>query len=288
MTSIGAQSAEIPFRLHFAGVGPQRTGTSWLQRLLQHHPQLCFPKGIIEPMFFDLYYEQGLARYTAHFAHRTENQLCGDITPTYFDLEIVPARIRQINAECKIIINLRNPIERALSLYRHHVSKGRVNGTFGEAVLQMPRLLDAGNYAEHIPRWLDTFGVDRVTFVLLDDIKIDPASVLKQLCHFLEITPIAMPTRSGEKFNAATMPRFPKIARLTARLVTLLQAKGAYKIIELGKRMGLKQLVYAGGQDQAPKLTMGEQKQLLEKYEPDIVFVETLLGRNLRTWRESI
>lgn len=288
MSGVGAHSARMPFRLHFAGVGPQRTGTSWLQRLLQHHPQLCFPKGIIEPMFFDLYYEQGLARYTAHFVHRTDDQLCGDITPTYFDLEVVPARIRRISAECKIIINLRHPVERALSLYRHHLSKGRVNGAFGEAILQMPRILDAGHYAGHIPCWLNTFGLERVTFVLFDDIKLNPEAVLKQICHFLEISQIAMPTGSDEKFNTFTMPRFPKVAGLTARLVTLLQTKGAYQIIELGKRMRLKRLIYAGGQDQGPKLTISEQKQLLEKYEADIVFVENLLGRKLLTWREFI
>lgn len=239
-------------------------------------------------MFFDLYYEQGLARYIAHFAHRTDNQLCGDITPTYFDLEIVPARIRRINAECKIIINLRNPVERALSLYRHHLSKGRVNGAFGEAILQMPRILDTGNYAEHIPRWLDTFGIDQVTFVLFNDIKIKPEAVLKHICHFLDVKEIAMPTGGDEKFNTFTMPRFPKVAGLTARLVTLLQARGSYKIIELGKRMGFKRLIYTSGRDQVPELTIREQKQLLEKYEADIVFVENLLGRKLSIWREFV
>ena len=144
-----------PFYLNFVCVGPQRTGSTWLHQHLTQHPAICFPQDVKETMFFDRYYEKGLSWYTAHFTHRGEKQLCGEIAPTYFDVDVVPTRLHQLNPECRIIINLRNPVSRTLSLYRHHLSKGRVRGSFEEAVLQMPRIIDSGKYALHIPRWLN-------------------------------------------------------------------------------------------------------------------------------------
>ncbi len=238
-------------------------------------------------MFFDLYFDQGVARYVSHFPHRQEGQLCGEIGPTYFDVEVVPSRIHQMYPECKIIVNLRNPISRTLSLYGHHLSKGRVTGSFSEAVLRMPRILSSGKYATHIPRWLDAFGAGRVTFVLLDDIKANPVLTLKHLYNFLGIADIDMPSWGNERFNELTAPRFPWLAKVTARLVTSLHAKGFHAVIQLGKALGLRALVYEGGTSKKPELTENERSQLLKEYEPDIAFVERLLNRDLSEWRKT-
>jgi hypothetical protein len=82
------------------------------------------------------------------------------------------------------------------------------------------------------------------------------------------------------------MPHFPGLARLVARWVTRLQAGGFYPVIELGKRLGLKQVVYAGSTQAAARLTPDDQNWLLETYETDIGFVENLLKRDLTTWRQ--
>lgn len=284
--SLFQHSPRVPFQLHFVGIGPQRTGTSWLNRLLQCHPDLCLPQGTIEPMFFDRYYSHGLSRYEAHFSRQRPGQHCGEISPTYFDVEPVPERICQLNPACRIIITLRNPISRALSLYRHHLSKGRVNGSFRQAVVQKPRIIDTGRYAQHIPRWLDRFGPGQVTFVLLDDIKDKPEAVLRHIYRFLNINPIDLPQAAYGKINGAVMPRFPGLARLVARWVTRLQAGGFYQVIELGKRLGLKQVIYAGSTQAAPRLTPADQNWLLATYEADIAFVEHLLKRDLSPWRQ--
>jgi hypothetical protein len=279
-------SSIAPFCLHFVGIGPQRTGTSWLNQLLQCHPGLCLPQGAIEPMFFDRYYSHGLPRYLSHFSRRQPDQHCGEISPTYFDVEPVPERIYQLNPACRIIINLRSPISRALSLYRHHLSKGRVNGSFRQAVAHMPRIIDTGRYAQHIPRWLDSFGPAQATFVLLDDIKRNPAAVLNHIYRFLEVNPIDLPGTAYGQINGVTMPRCPGLARLAARWVTQLQGGGYYRVIEFGKRLGLKRVVYAGSRPEAVRLAPDDQNWLLATYETDIAFVENLLKRDLTAWRQ--
>ncbi|MGH7966388.1 MAG: sulfotransferase domain-containing protein [Candidatus Binatia bacterium] len=272
------------FHLHFVGVGPQRTGTSWLYLLLQHHPRLCFPKDVKETMFFDCYYENGLSWYTAHFVQQQGDQLCGEISPTYFDVESAAARIYQLNPRCRIIINLRDPVSRAVSLYQHHLSRGRVSGTFTEAVSQMPRIVDVGRYARHIPTWLKRFGEDRVTFVLLDDIDACPKAVLTKVYDFLGVESVPMPDMGNEKINAATMPRFPRLAQVSARLVTTLRAYRFHKVVEVGKALKLNK-VYTGAERDEPELTVYDRYSLLEQYETDIRYVERLLGRDLTAWR---
>lgn len=275
------------FILDFVCVGPQRTGTSWLHQVLQHHSQLCLPQDVKETMFFDQHYEQGLSWYADYFSHCScdGQQRRGEIAPTYFDIPVVPSRIQQINPNCKILINLRNPINRALSGYHHHLGKGRVSGSFSEAVSQMPRIVEAGRYAQHVSRWLDQFGADQVTFVLLDDIESCPEIVLRQIYQFLAVSEIPMPQIGKEKFGAATMPKFPWLAKVAAESATWLRRKRWHKLAEFGKALGLKK-VYTGGKH-LPTLSHPEQLKLIEEYEPDIAFVEKLVGRDLSAWRNG-
>lgn len=274
------------FRLDFLGVGPQCTGTTWLHRLLQYHPSLCLPKNVKETMFLDLYYEKGFSWYKAHFAHRRDGQLCGEIGPTYFDIEAIPARVRQLNPQCRIIINLRDPVSRALSAYRLRLSKGRLSGSFAEAVVKMPRIIDSGRYALHIPRWLETFGEDRVLLVLLDDIVSRPESVLKSIYDFLGVDEMPMPSEGYKKIGQTRMPRFRWLAKPAGQLVTWLRANRLHWIVELGKSLGFNK-VFAGGERRMPGLTSSDRLWLLEEYEADIAFVEKLLGRDLSAWRRT-
>lgn len=272
-----------PFLLDFVSVGPQRTGTSWLHQILKQHPQICCPQDVKETLFFDRDYSHGIAWYAEYFCHRRPEQICGEIAPTYFDVAAIPDRIYAVNPDCKILINLRHPVQRALSLYHHHLSKGRVQGSFSEAIVQLPRILTAGRYATHIPRWLDRFGPDQVQFLLLEDIELDPTSALHSVYRFLNIPAIELPPSGQEKFGAAVMPTYPQLAKLAAQTATWLRRHRLHKVAEFGKALGLKQ-VYAGQTANLPGLTLEETDRLFEQYQPDSHFVERLLHRDLSDW----
>jgi len=273
------------FTLNFVAVGPQRTGTTWLYKTLANHPQLCFPKGVKETMFFDQRYNKGLNWYGAHFRHCQEQQKCGEIAPTYFHIEAIPERIYELNPQCKIIINLRHPLERILSVYRHYVSLGVVQSNFDEAVKTYPHLINAGHYSTYIPHWLNQFGSQQIYFILLEDIQSRPAHVLEYLEKFLGITHTPLEHLSHAKVNATTLPKFPLLAKGLTQIAHFLRGNRLHCIVELGKRLGLRK-VYRGGEHNMPTLTREQQSYLLELYEPDTVYVENLLGRSLPQWRE--
>ncbi|MBE9011849.1 sulfotransferase domain-containing protein [Pseudanabaenaceae cyanobacterium LEGE 13415] len=272
--------------LDFVCVGPQRTGTSWLDKLLRYHPELCLPKNVKETMFFDRDYEKGIEYYWDYFSDRQSNQRCGEIGPTYFDSSIIPNRIQAINPNCKIIINLRNPISRALSSYHHHLGKGRVKGTFTDAIAQIPRIIDAGRYQLHTTRWLETFGADQVSFLLLEDIEFEPERVLSQLYEFLDVSTIEMPDLGKKRIGEATSPKYPLLAKVAAQSATWLRSNRLHHVAELGKALGVTK-VYRGGERSLPDLTIDERYQLIEHYESDIAFLEKLLGRDLSPWRQA-
>ena len=275
------------FYLDFVGVGPQRTGTSWLHQMLLCHPRICFPKDVKETMFFDQRYNKGLGWYKTHFGHWQDGQLRGEIGPTYFDDIPAPNRIYDLNSECKVIINLRSPVDRAWSSYRHHIAKGRVEPSFQQATEKIPQIIEAGHYGQHIPRWLDKFGPDQVTFILQEDIGSRPGKVLASIFRFLNIEIVDASQISNIRFSTVNgIPRYRWMARLASSSATWLRAHRLHRINDFGKKLGLPN-IYGGSQQTIAPLKPTERDWLLSIYEPDIAFVETILERDLSTWRNS-
>lgn len=267
------------------GVGPQRTGSTWLHEQLSQHPALCFPHNVKETFFFDRHYGRGFDWYAWHFGHAAAEQVLVEIGPTYFDDEAVPERVYEANPDCRIIVTLREPVARARSLYQHHLRKGRVSGSFSEAAEQMPRILTAGHYAEHVGRWISVFGRDHLHIVLLDDIRRTPVEALSGVCDFLGIPVLAPTEQAFAKTNAASMPRFPWLAAQAARAVTALRSRRFHRIVEWGKALGLNR-VYQGN-DALPQLTTQETERVQDQFAPDVEYVERLTGRPLPHWTHA-
>jgi len=276
------------FKLDFVAVGPQRTGTSWLHEILRHHPSLCLPKNVKETWFFDHYYHKGLSWYASYFDHQQDSQICGEIGATYFQSENACQRLYQLNPNCKIIISLRDPVERAISLYQHHVSKGRTSPSWEEATAKFPEILEAGKYARYLPMWLDIFGAEQVKLILLEDIEVQPELTLKGLYNFLGVEEIELPEVAKKKVGAAIAPKHPWLAKGIAQVVRLLRIWHLLWIIEIGKKLGLKRVYYASTRSNhqqqnevAPSLSPRQRLHLLAEYADDIAYVEKLLRRDL-------
>lgn len=275
------------FKLSFLAVGPGRSGTTWLHEALSHHPGLCLPMNVKETMFFDRHHGKGLSWYTDQFRHREPGQLCGEVGPTYFHVPEIPERIKQASSKCKIIITIRDPVSRTLSGYRHHLSKGRVSGSLTEAFQQMPSIVDSGKFGVHIPRWLETFGSDAVTFALLDDIQTHPVQVLRSIYEFLGVEDVAPPPSTYERIGVASMSRHRNLARAATHLADWLRSRRLYGVVEFGKALGLKN-VYRGLDGDMPELTQADRTRLLVEFEPDMQYLESLLDRDLSAWRNPV
>jgi hypothetical protein len=119
----------------FLIIGAQRCGTTSLYKYLAEHPQFqsatLRTKGV---HFFDTRYEKGMAWYRAHYptsmfrayfkARHGAGLVTGEASPYYLFHPHVPYRIAKHVPEAKLIVMLRDPIERTYSQWQHELSRG--------------------------------------------------------------------------------------------------------------------------------------------------------------------
>ncbi|WP_342597146.1 sulfotransferase domain-containing protein [Cyanobacterium aponinum UTEX 3222] len=269
---------------HFVGIGPQKTGSTWLHEVLLQHDSIVLPRGVKETMFFDCYYNKGLDWYINWFSiGNIEKQKIGEIAPTYFDHLSTINRIYCLNPQCKILISIRNPIAKAISLHHHHLNKGRVSPLFSEAVEKMPEIITSGHYSKYIPTWMDKFGERQIKLIFLDDIQHNPEKVWQDLCSFLEISRIPLPSIANQAINEKKMSKFPWLAKLASATAIKMREYKMHNLVEKAKKIGLYS-VYSGGESRIIPLTDKEYENLTRLYYDDIKFLEQLTSRDLSSW----
>src|SRR5690349_3699828 len=127
----------------FLIIGAQRGGTTSLYNYLQAHPNI-HSASIKEVHFFDRKFQKGVHWYRAHFPMRLtkvyagrfrhEGFVTGEASPAYLFHPQVPERIARLLPRVKLIVLLRNPVDRAYSQYYHTLQLGYETLTFEEAI----------------------------------------------------------------------------------------------------------------------------------------------------------
>lgn len=123
---------------HFFVVGAQRSGTTFLYHLLDGHPEIEMAQPVRpEPKFFliDRLYEKGLdTYYQQFFADRGAGWLLGEKSTSYIESEKAARRIVEHFPDARIIMSLRNPVERAISNYWFSFNNGLETLPLEEAI----------------------------------------------------------------------------------------------------------------------------------------------------------
>ena len=196
----------------FVVLGAQRSGTTSLFDYLCHHPQVV-PPYRKEIHFHDLHHSRGMGWYRAHFplaVRMGAGVVTGEATPNYLVHPEAPGRLHAATPGARLLVMLRDPIERAHSAWRLRSSEGRETLTFADAVAReqrQPALLigeyhenrkavgDAirflylakSRYAEQLERWLELFPLEQFAVVTSEGLFEDPDAVLAELSRFLGI-----------------------------------------------------------------------------------------------------
>jgi hypothetical protein len=272
-------------KISLLAVGPQRTASSWLDRALRSHPKLCFPTHVKETFFFDQCYDQGLDWYLNHFELTGEEDLLAEVGSTYFESFQARERIQEHNPEARILITVRNPVARSFSSFGHEYTKGRAPENFFLAVQEQPRIVNSGRYSVIAPEWEATSGRERIFYLVQEDIEADPQGQMDAVCRFLGLEPVELPEELRGRYGQGSIPRFRWLAAAASRTASTLRAAGLHRVVEAGKRLGLKR-VYSGGNPAKLSMTREVFDYLLAEHEPDIAWLESKLGRNFSHWRD--
>lgn len=168
-----------------------------------------------ESKFFDRHYHKGAKWYRHQFPLISSQKLAGDNTPYYLFHPLVPERAHKLCPEAKVIMILRNPINRAFSQYQMECRKGREkSGSFEEAIQgELERISNAksdlladplghhhtfentsylsrGLYMDQIEHWLKWYKREQIFILTSESFFGNPKKELKEVYDFLNIDQI--------------------------------------------------------------------------------------------------
>lgn len=170
----------------FVGIGAQKAGTSWWDALIHEHPDVHKvsrqPK---ELHFFDEYWERPFgdadaARYSRYFP-RPSGGMAGEWTPSYMVDFWTPALIARAAPDARILILLRDPVDRYLSSMSHTDAMSRAPLGRQDAMGAYQR----GLYTQQLRRVFAAFPRDRVLILQYERCRAEPAAELARTFRFL-------------------------------------------------------------------------------------------------------
>jgi hypothetical protein len=209
----------------FIIIGAGKSGTTYLYDRLTEHP-LIYRSFVKEPHFFRHNYKKGLAWYRAHFFSPGWNTMQGAITGEASGgmfYPHAPRRVRDVVPDTKLIVILRNPIDRAYSHHLHELRLGFESLSFEEAIEAEPRRLEGetnkvvtdetyysfawrhyayvskGMYWKALEAWLSYFRRDQFFIIKSEDFYANPALILRKVTEFLDLPDWQPPPYRGHK-----------------------------------------------------------------------------------------
>lgn len=167
---------------HFIIAGAQRSGTTWLYRRMESHPQICMAQPLRpEPKFFlrEDAVTLGYSEYRErHFSHWRGQPVLGEKSTSYIERTDSIARIRAILPDARLIFVLRDPVKRAYSNWRFSREQGMETLSFEEALAAESARVKAwdsshtsvcpfayaarGHYSRYLSVWAHHFPRDRM------------------------------------------------------------------------------------------------------------------------------
>jgi len=178
----------------FLGIGAQKAGTTWLHQNLQHHPELYFPPRIKEIRFFDARFHMSVARYAAFF-EPAGRRVTGDITPGYGALPISRIRfVRRLMPDARLILILRNPIERAWSHALMDLVETKRRRFDDVEPWEFLAHFDSrgarrnGGYIAMLDRWMRVYPEQQLLVAFFEDIRERPQELLLRIFRHLGVS----------------------------------------------------------------------------------------------------
>jgi hypothetical protein len=268
----------------FIGIGPGRTGTTWLHQMLAGHVDL--PDGIKETGFFGPRFDKGFDWYAWHFRNATGERKIAEISP-YFNRMRARERIKEHLPDCRFICTLRNPVDHAYSVYklmRHYVW---TRTSLEETLEQRPHLDQSNRYCFNLKAWFKTFGREKVLVTNYDELKASPQAYLDRICDFVGIENILLPRTTSLEDNVNGFSRAPRsrhLAQNARHVLFWLRDHRAYRSANLLERIGVWRYCFGRGEP-FPRLTPELERKLIARWLPEIDELEELLDWDLSHWK---
>ena len=195
--SIGVKAHEAQRFPQAIIIGVKKGGTRALISMLNLHPQIESANGEIH--FFDRNetFRKGVKWYVQQMPFSTQSQITVEKSPSYFVMPHVPPRIHKMSPTIKLLLIVRDPIERVISDYIQLFNPQRIgmNKSFDDVVLdahkhvnERAQVIRVSCYDIHMVHWLKYFTRQQIHIVNGDALIHNPAQELIKVQEFLGIS----------------------------------------------------------------------------------------------------
>lgn len=292
-------------KLDFFIIGAQKAGTTSLYDYLSQHRDIFLPSS---KDFFafndDPHYGVSESKLPEYFRNYAGEVVIGGSNVQVLPFENAIRNLRDYRPDIKIVIMLRNPIDRAYSAYWMMRRAGLEPCETFEAALQLDterahnhdfrtraelRYLHHGFYDEQLANVFRYFEPAQVHIALFDDLATNPQETTDRVLSSLGLTSCNSEIDFDFRSNESSMPRSPM-------LESLIRGRGAWKrlyhkAVPLRFRILVNDRVMSGIERKLlqpyryPKLAADTRERLVEIYRPHLDRLGALLGRDLSSWQ---
>jgi hypothetical protein len=295
----------------FFVAGVPKAGTTALHSALARHPSL-FMSAVKEPKYFltggpppteggpgdvKTYREHVWRRsdYEALFGAAPLDALKGESTPFYLYSRDAQRRLRELIPDARLIVVLRDPVERAHSNWTHLWSAGLdPSGDFLQACEKEEeriaagwadfwRYTELGMYGEQLRHLYSVFPPEQILVFRYRSLLTDPTRTLDQVCSFLGVPTGLLTELPRENVTVQPHPTVRHSVVATARRY------GAAVTALLPGHLGAgmtDRLEHMLQQDAAPRrpLTWEQREVLIPRFKADIALLEVITGEDFSDW----
>jgi len=289
----------MSFKVDFIGIGTAKSASSTISKWLTEHPEVC----LSEPrktLYFNTYHafwrknrenwriHKPLSWYKNHFNHCKNSQIKGEFAAIYFSDPDAPRRIFDHFPQVKLILCLRNPVDRAYSYYQmtknYHKAEHR---PFKQAIEEEREYIERGLYHKYLQRYLQYFDIKQIHILFFEDIKKDAQQEVEKLYRFLGVDSSYHPPSLRQKTNSAKRTKAKWLNRIEFKLVRFIGAMGGGHLIRWLKKkkvdfwvhsLYIKPYTYDA-------LTSEDRIWLKAFFQEDIRALEELLDKDLSSWK---
>lgn len=289
---------------NFVVIGAPKSGTTSLYYYLKQHPDVFLPtqkelhyfsyeplkanaKGPGDELTLSALCSSE-AQYLAHYSAVANQKAIGDISPSYL-YYATQEKIKTTLGDVKIIVMLRNPIDKAYSQYMHMIRDQCETLAFHDALQQEQerraqgwsdiwRYAESSLYADKLLGFRDCFGTTNVHIILFDDFTAEPQRVIKETLTFLGID-ADVPINTKEIYNRTGEVKSKVIARFLSRPNIFKEL--IKKCTPNAWRIKLRLKIMNKNTASKPEIDLTAHNYLKSYFKNDVAKLENILGRKL-------
>ena len=268
---------------NFFIVGASKAGTHSLYDWLRQHPEV-FMSRVKAPRYFCNHGQDDYrfrfrtqADYEALFAGVRGERAIGEATDVYMNYWSAAQRIRAAVPEARIIAILREPVQRAFSIY--HMNR-RVAGTNADRSFLEALAADIEirrGFHEGLARFYAAFPADRILVLNFDDMRADPAALVRRIFGFLGVDEGFVPDFSVANEGGVPKRMWVHRALVHPQLRMFSQRFLPDGLAAWGKRLRARNL-------SPHRMTAEERERAYAWFHEDLLRTQELTGLDLSAW----